>query len=137
MKVTKAVDYGLKATVHLALNQNGDDFISVRKLCDALKLRRAYLLKVLKMLGEAGIVRIQRGAFGGYRLARDPEKIALKDIVEAIDGPVVLSNMVDDPRRSRARLDQSIRSAWLDIQATLNDRLAETTLADFCADLSA
>ena len=47
-------------------------------------------MNVLKTLAKQGLVTSTRGAHGGYKLAREPEQITLKNVIEAIEGPVML-----------------------------------------------
>lgn len=130
MKATKAVDYGLKACLYLLAQKDPKKWVPVRKMCSTLKLRRAYLLKVLKLLEEAKMIEIQRGAFGGYRLKKTGKDISFMDMVVAIDGPVEISDYIADPKSGRAGLDQKIREAWVKIQKTLTDSMSKMVLAD-------
>lgn len=130
MKVTKAVDYAFKACLYLAAKDGGSAFTSVRQLCEALDLRRAYLLKVLKVLEDNGIVKIQRGAHGGYRLARAAGDITVKSLVEAIDGPVAISYLVEDPKACGSAADRKIMECWKGIQQVMIERMQKTRLSD-------
>jgi Rrf2 family protein len=51
--------------------------------------------KVLKALAGAGLVNSQRGARGGYRLARPVREVSVADVITAIDGPIALTACVD------------------------------------------
>jgi Rrf2 family protein len=100
MQVTKAVDYGLRALVQMALKPLGTRFF-LQELSDAGELPRNYLVKVLKSLANAGIVRSYRGIKGGFSLGRSPAEISIRQIVEAIDGPVSVMHCLTDPQSCR------------------------------------
>jgi len=128
MKVTRAVDYALKSCLYLASRKPDAGFISVRKLCEILKLRRAYLLKVLKILQENGFVEIRRGAHGGYQLNRPPSEITIKDLVEALDGPIAINYYLQNPRECHSAVDRRIRDSWKTIQEGLIKGMKSTSL---------
>lgn len=88
MQVTKAVDYGLRALLLMSRQPEGRFFL--QDLADQAALPRNYLVKILKSLSCAGLVRSHRGIKGGFSLARSPREITLREVVEAIDGPVVV-----------------------------------------------
>ena len=81
----KTAEYALRATVWLA--RTPDQPISADHLAEAIQVPRRYLHKVLQDLGKAGLVRSQSGPGGGYRLDRDPQKITILDVVNAV-GPI-------------------------------------------------
>ena len=84
LQLTKRTEYGLIAMVHLA-NREGE-FVSVREICERYPIPRRLMAEVLKELGRAELVESQRGATGGYALARDPERIALSEVVAVLEG---------------------------------------------------
>lgn len=56
-----------------------------------------FLLKIFRLLARAGIVESYRGVSGGYALAKRPEEITLKDVVEAVEGPMRINRCLIDP----------------------------------------
>lgn len=71
-------------------------------------------------------MRATRGARGGVSLARGPEEISLLEIVEAIDGPVMLNDCVTEPQQCPLSDDCAVRNVWCDAQAKLVTHLAQT-----------
>jgi Rrf2 family protein len=84
LQLTKRTEYGLIAMVHLA--SRSGEFVSVREICERYPIPRRLMAEVLKELGRAELVESQRGAAGGYTLSRDPEHIALSEVVAALEG---------------------------------------------------
>jgi Rrf2 family protein len=90
LQLTKRTEYGLIAMVHLAAREG--EFVSVREICERYPIPRRLVAEVLKELGRASLVESQRGATGGYALARAPEQIALSEVVAALEGPPGLTS---------------------------------------------
>lgn len=87
LRLSKKSDYGLIALKHIASQENG-------KVANAKQIARKYglpldlLAKVLQNLSRSGILSPRFGSGGGYRLAKKPSDITLKDVIQSIDGPV-------------------------------------------------
>src|SRR5262245_43075435 len=86
MKITHATVYGLHALAYLARQERARP-IAHHLLAQAQGSPELFLLKVLKQLTLAGVLRSLRGPNGGYCLARKPRDISLLDVVEAVEGP--------------------------------------------------
>src|SRR5579875_2180568 len=87
--------------------------------------------KVLKIMTSAGLVASQRGARGGYRLARPLASIPVAEVIMAIDGPIALTACVE---HSATVCDASslcpVRGRWDTVNAAILDALSTITLAD-------
>ena len=87
MRLTRASSYALHAVAYMA-TQKQDHPIASHVVAQAQGLPERFLLKVLKPLVAARMLRSIKGPNGGYRLAKAPKDISLLDIVEAVDGPI-------------------------------------------------
>ena len=90
LTLTRKTDYALIALSHLAANQGR--IVSAREIAGKYRVPLALLMNLLKLCAAAGLVESVRGARGGYRLGKPPEKITLVELVEAIEGPLKLSS---------------------------------------------
>ncbi len=90
LQLTKRTEYGLIALVHMA-DQAGR-VVSVREIGEHYPVPRRLRAEVLKDLAHAGIVESQRGASGGYVLARSPDAITLAEIVGSLEGRPSITN---------------------------------------------
>lgn len=145
LRISKLTDYGTLVLAQLAVR--GAELTSAVQVADATHLAPPTASKLLKSLARAGLVVSERGAQGGYTLARSPEHITAAEIVDALEGPVAITecSSVDGAcdleefcRVGRAwqRINQSIRVALG--QITLEDlrRLGQPLPApDFKSDL--
>lgn len=89
LRVTRLTDYA--TLVMSVLAAAPDAVLSAAELADRAGIELPTAAKVLKPLAQAGLVEGFRGANGGYRLARDPHEVTLADIVEAMEGPLAMT----------------------------------------------
>ena len=129
MQVTRAVDYGLRALVVMSRKEIGTRF-SLQDLADAGDLPRNYLVKVLKLLSNTGIVQSHRGIKGGFTLGREPAKINMRQVVESIDGPVSMIHCLTDPH-SCAKVGMcSVESYFERLRCSVLQNMEATTLKE-------
>lgn len=125
MQITRQADYAVRAVLYLAqLGPNAR--ASTALIAREQLIPTTFLAKIVSQLAAAGMVRATRGARGGVSLARSPEEISLLEIVEAIDGPVMLNDCVTEPHQCPMSDDCAVRSVWCDAQAKLVTHLAQT-----------
>lgn len=101
---------------------------SLHDICEAQDIPESFLAKILQSLSRSGLAMSQRGAHGGFALARPAADITMRDIVEAVDGPIALNACVlwpDDCKRSQ---DCEVHKAWLLAQEQLMSVLGSVTL---------
>ena len=109
MKLSRTVDYAVRATLQLAREP---DFIPVpcSKLASAGSMPERFLLQILRNLVTHGILRSTRGVDGGYTLVRPIGEISLLEIIEAIEGPMQDSPLPSvEQDESQERLFEAIR----------------------------
>jgi Rrf2 family protein len=91
----------------------------------------SFLAKIVSQLSVAGLLQTSRGARGGVSLARSPEQISLLEVVEAIDGPILLNECVAGNGACTFGEDCPMRPIWCEAQTELVDRLRTTNFAQF------
>lgn len=131
LRVTKLTDY---ATVVLTvLASTPDAVLSASELAERARLEPATVSKILKQLGQSGLVAAFRGANGGYRLARPAEEISLIDIVQALEGPLGMTEC--SVHAGSCGIEQScgVRANWHRINEVVVDALRGITLAQMLA----
>jgi Rrf2 family protein len=87
MRLTRASSYALHAVAHMAA-EGEDRPVASHHIARARGIPERFLLKVLKPLVSARVLRSVKGPNGGYRLARPASKITLLEVIEAVDGPI-------------------------------------------------
>ncbi len=92
MKFSRTVGYAVRATIHLARSDSPSP-IPCSQLASEGKMPERFLLQILRNLVMHGILKSSRGVDGGYTLTKSPDQITLLEIIEAIEGPVGLSDV--------------------------------------------
>ncbi len=90
LRMSKLTDYGLVLLTHMAQG-GGAPVRTAHELAQASRVPVPTVSKILKELSKAGIVLSHRGRRGGYSLARPPDDISVAAVVEALEGPVALT----------------------------------------------
>ncbi len=139
MIFTTKAEYGVRLLVELGC-QHRDQPVSLKAIADAEGLPLAYLERIVALLKRAGLVESTRGARGGYLLAREPEAIAMDEVVLALEGTVAPMECLVDDRHGEGRVlcshhDDAGRGCatkllWTRVQAGVLRTLAQTTLAE-------
>ena len=108
--LTRKTDYALVTLSVLAVEAaSGGGLLSARRIAAEQDLPLPLLMNLLKDLNRAGIIQSQRGAAGGYRLARAPDQIGLLQVIEALEGPVHIAECCPHSRRHGAGRPASCR----------------------------
>ncbi len=116
----------IRATVLLAQQPPGTCW-SPRKLADALEDSPSYMAKVVRHLVKCGVFEAEKGAKGGVRLLRPPEKITVLTIVEACQGAIVGNFCKSD---HSASTHCSFHRAALELHQAITGVLVRWTIAD-------
>jgi Rrf2 family protein len=120
-------DYGLRA---LLLLVEAEAPRTADELAAAQGLPSRFLGAILADLRRAGFVVSQRGADGGYRLARPPEEITLAEVIRALDGPLAEVRGLRPEATSYDGAAAHLRQVWVAVRASLRQVLEEVTLAE-------
>ena len=128
LRVTKLTDY---ATVVLTVLAAAPDRVhSAAELAERAGLEVTTVAKLLKPLAQHGLVAGFRGAHGGYRLARDAGGISLIEIVEAMEGPLGMTQCSVHEGSCGIESSCGVRANWRRINDVVVDALRGVTLAD-------
>ncbi len=90
LRMSKLTDYGLVLLTHMA-QRGAPEVRTAQELAQASRVPLPTVSKILKELAKAGIILSHRGRRGGYSLSRPPEQISVATVVEALEGPVALT----------------------------------------------
>jgi Rrf2 family protein len=125
MQITRQADYAIRAVRYLA-KQGPNQRSATSTVAQEMKIPPSFLAKIISQLSIAGLLHTSRGARGGVTLARDAKEISLLDVVEAIDGPILLNECVGDPADCVFSDDCLVHPIWVEAQESLVKRLRET-----------
>lgn len=87
LHITQKVDYGIILLASLAKIKTSK---SIREVANEHKLSFPFLQKIAGLLKKSGLIRAERGSLGGYKLTKAPEKLEIKEIIEALEGEIAI-----------------------------------------------
>ena len=128
MRVSAKVDYAIRAAIELDVA--APEQLKGERIATAQAIPQKFLENILVDLRHAGLVASQRGADGGYRLAREPGQITVADVIRAVEGPIA---SVRGERPDEIRYEgvaAPLRDVWIELRQAMRGVLEQTTLAD-------
>ena len=129
MQVSRKVDYALRAVIYLSLLKDSRP-VPVSEIASHRRIPRKFLEKIIKDLIRGGLVVPHRGAHGGYTLARSPDHISFRDVIEAVEGPISINICVTGERDCSVLASCNMQRIWQEGQRRMLEFFADTTLAD-------
>ncbi|GAB4521625.1 MAG: Rrf2 family transcriptional regulator [Anaerolineales bacterium] len=135
MQITRQADYAIRAIMYLANLGNGER-ASTSQIATEQHIPPSFLAKIVSQLSIAGLLNTTRGAHGGVSLARPASDITLLEVVEAIDGPILLNECVGVGNTCTFSNDCPLQSVWCDAQKDLVTRLHETNFGMLAPSLT-
>lgn len=134
MQLTQATDYSFRVVLYLAALEPGA-IVSAKDISTHENVPMRFLLKTLRSLVKAGILRSYRGPDGGYALAKEPKDISLRDVVEAVEGPLFINRCFIDKDYCSKQWAAScpVHQALSDIQQKLVEELDKHNFAGLLA----
>ncbi len=132
MHLTRQSDYAVRAVLHLSALPYGEVF-QTKDIAANEEIPGKYLPSIIRTLARAGIIRTLRGNQGGVMLSRPPEEISLREVIEAIEGPIMLVQCQREPGRCALQDGCSFLAVCEDMQGMMVSQLEGTTFADLTA----
>lgn len=120
MRISTKIRYGTRAILELA-NRFGSGPVDLREIANKEDISVKYLEQVFIPLRTAGLVKSVRGSKGGYVLAKPPAEIALKDVVEAFEGPIRLVECLADPDACEQSRGCVTREVWGEVSRAIEN----------------
>jgi Rrf2 family protein len=130
MKLSTKVRYGTRAMLDLASHFKQDRPVFLKDIAARQEVSLKYLDRILSSLKAASLVKALRGAKGGYILGRAPAQINLKDILEALEGPLELVGCVSNNNYCRRVNACVAHDIWYELGRAMEAVLKTTSLED-------
>ena len=128
MQITRQADYAVRAVLYLArLGQS--ERAATSQVAQEQNIPPSFLAKIISQLSIAGLLHTSRGARGGVTLAREPGDISLFEVIEAIDGPILLNECVGESSTCSFDDNCPLKPVWCEAQNELVTRLRATNFA--------
>ena len=127
LRITKADDYAIRAMIHLACLPEGR--VALRQeIAEAQGIPASFMAKILRRLVRASLLSSARGVNGGFALHRPPAEITLLEIVEAIDGPLGLTECTNAGEGCRYSCSCPALPVWVRVQESVREVLGAASL---------
>lgn len=129
LRLTNAGDYAIRSMIFIA--SLPEEAVVLRsEICETQKIPSSFMAKILRSLVRAQLLRSTRGVNGGFSLAKDPSEISLLDILEAIEGPLALTDCTPNAEECEHSGNCPANAVWSRVQASIRDILASACLED-------
>ena len=126
LRVSKLADYG--TVVMASMAREPDRVHSAAEMATRIGLAAPTVSKILKTLARNGLVTSSRGAKGGYRLHCDPAQISVAQIIDAMDGPLGMTECSITPGMCSQEAACTVRANWQTFNHIVLDALQRVTL---------
>lgn len=130
MKVSTKGDYGIRALIELAHRYGEARPTQSSEIAARQKVPESYLEQLLTTLRRAGFIRSVRGPQGGHALIRNPRELRIAEVIEALEGPIMPSDCLDDGGNCAKSGGCAQTDMWTAVRAAIMGVLDTTTIAD-------
>ncbi len=128
MTISTKGRYGLRLLIDIAVNQK-DGIVRLKDIAERQSVSIKYLWQIINPLKAAGLVRVTRGARGGFVLAKEPEAITVLEVVSIMEGPLALVACVETRACSRVGACAA-HVIWSRLTKTMVEAMGSVTLAE-------
>lgn len=129
LSASKKIDYGILLMASLP-ELGSDQFRSLQDIADEKHLSAGYLSQLMMPLKKNGLVQSREGIHGGYQLSRSRKEISLSDIYTALEGPLALTNCLNEDKSCVCDRQCPTKVIWSDLQGLMSDYLSKKNLED-------
>ncbi|MDP3970320.1 MAG: Rrf2 family transcriptional regulator [bacterium] len=127
--VSTKVDYAMLIIVELAKSDN-QEYLSLQDIADSHDISSNYLSQLAIPLKKANLIISKEGKSGGYKLASSPAEITIRDVVEAIEGPLTIVRCMHEDAKCPAQETCATRPVWHRLKKDIYKLLDEKSIQD-------
>lgn len=129
LKITRLADYAV--LIICSFDTSKDKIVSSQEIINKTGLQKATVNKVLSILVRKKILEAHRGVNGGYKPFKKLEDISVKDLIEAVEGPVSLTDCIDNNARNCNLFDVcTTKHKWSVVNSAIRDTLESIKVKD-------
>lgn len=129
MELTRKGEYAIRGIVYLAQQPFGTISL-VSDIAEAVQVPQTFLAKIFQSFAKLGLINSYRGTGGGFTLGRSASQITLREIVEAVEGPIVPNRCLLGSGSCERVAGCSVHPIWKEVQQRVVEILDGVTLAD-------
>jgi Rrf2 family transcriptional regulator, iron-sulfur cluster assembly transcription factor len=129
MELTRKGEYAIRGIIYLAQQPAGSISL-VSEIAEAVQVPQTFLAKIFQNFAKLGLINSFRGTGGGFTLGRPPANITLREIVEAVEGPIVPNRCLIGSGSCERQSGCSVHPVWKNVQLNVVAILEGVSLAD-------
>ncbi len=133
MELTRKGEYAIRGVIYLA-RQPAGKMVLISEIAEATQVPQTFLAKILQSFAKIGIVNSYRGTGGGFTLGRPASRITLREIVEAVEGPIAPNRCVIGEGTCERDASCLVHPVWRQVQKQVVSILDGVTLADLAKE---
>ncbi len=135
MKITQESDYAMRIVLFLCRLGVGKK-IEAKAISEAEGVTLRFTLKILRKLTHSGIIASFRGVNGGYALAREPQEITMRDVIEAVEGEIFINRCLNSKENCNIQRGNvcAVHKELAKIQRSLLENLSSVTFKKLMGD---
>ncbi len=127
LRINRRTDYAIRVMLALAKRPEGTR-ISTMEIQNEMQVPRAFLQRIIADLSKKGLLYTFPGPNGGLQMARPGQEITMKDVYEAIEGPLLISECLESPRTCPLDAGCPVHCVWRKIQNQIISEFSNTSL---------
>jgi Rrf2 family protein len=129
VRISAKTDYAVRAAIELATSPDGKP-VKAELVAKAQGIPLNFLENILGELRHAGIVRSQRGAEGGFRLAKPADRVTIADVMRAVEGPLATVRGGPPEESTYPGAAADLPRVWIAVRKSLRQVVEQVTVAD-------
>ncbi|MCM2357477.1 MAG: Rrf2 family transcriptional regulator [Geobacteraceae bacterium] len=129
MELTRKGEYAIRGIIYLAQQQPGKVSL-ISEIAEASGAPQSFLAKIFQSFAKLGIVSSFRGTGGGFTLGRSPASITLREVVEAVEGPIIPNRCLLDGGVCDRGKDCKVHPVWRTVQTQVTQILESVTMEE-------
>jgi len=133
VKISAKAEYAVRAALELAAAHGSGAPLKAEAISRKQEIPAKFLESILLDLRRADLVRSQRGAVGGYWLAKDADEVTIAEVIRAVDGPLAYVRGERPEQVEYLAAAEHLSDVWVALRASIRAVLESTTLADVLA----
>jgi len=134
LKLSTRSRYGLRLLFELSLDYGNNNYLFLKDISGRQGISEKYLSNIIIPLKAAKIVNSSRGAHGGYTLAKPPEKVTVKEVIDILEGNSIVVECLNNSAVCDRINQCPTQDLWRKLESVINNFLASVTLRDIVDD---
>jgi Rrf2 family transcriptional regulator, iron-sulfur cluster assembly transcription factor len=134
MQITRTEEYGLRGLLFL-VKHAPERAVLVSEISKGQKIPEPFLAKIFQRLSKAGLLRSTRGAKGGFLLSKPAHQITMREVIEALEGPIALNRCLLKEGECEEERDCPLHPVWKEVQRSMLEILGSTTMEDLAKQM--